>query len=521
MRVPAIASLGLLAFLAGGSALWAQPNRLAQPPQEQPPQEQPARTREGPPLYVAAGPAALLEAARPLLEHRAREGMQVALVTTEGPESLARIRRQLAAKPADYLLLLGDVATIPHQVVRKCATDRPYGDLDDDGYPDLAIGRIPSDDPRVIRGVAERTIRYEREREAGLWQKQCALLANEGRFSPEIDAVIERVFARVVKQVLPTGYDVDLTYANPRSTYCYPPRRFGARVIERLNEGALVFAYIGHGSKRSLDSLVVGSESYSVLSTEDAARLDLSRRSPIMVAIACWTGNYDGRRQSLGEELIASPRGPVAFFGASRISHPVHNALLAKELVCEFFAGDEVPRLGPALDRARRALAEGRPDDRIRAQIITMANLFVGAKVVEEEMPRHVDMYNLFGDPALKLARPAGRITLETSPLRRGRALVVEGRVEPGAAMSLRVTLETDREAMAVPRGREGESRLERYARANDKVLRAALAATRPDGTFRVELSVPAELPAGRYMVKAFASRGATSAVGGLVRELD
>jgi len=517
MRVQPLACFSLLVLLASGSVLWAQPNRLAQPPQD----DEPARTRQGPPRYVAAGPAALLQAAAPLLEHRQREGMEIVRITTAGPSSFATIRRALQAEPADYLLLLGDVGTLPHKIVRKCATDRPYGDLDGDGYPDLAIGRIPSDDPRVIRGVAERTIRYEREREAGLWQKQCALLANEGRFSPEIDAVIERVFARVVKQVLPTGYDVDLTYANPRSTYCYPPRRFGARVVERLNEGSLVFAYIGHGSKRSLDSLRIGEQRYPVLSVADAAGLDLSRRSPIMVAIACWTGNYDGKRQSLGEELIASPRGPVAFFGASRISHPVHNALLAKELVCEFFAGEEVPRLGPALDRARRALAEGRPDDKIRSQIITMANLFVGAKVVAEEMPRHVDMYNLFGDPALKLARPAGRIALETTPLRRGQTLVVEGRVEPAAAMSLRVTLETDREAMAIPRGREGESRLERYARANDKLVRAVLASTKADGSFRVELAVPADLPAGPYLVKAFANRGARSAVGGVIRELD
>jgi hypothetical protein len=478
--------------------------------------------------YVVVGPSDLVKPVAPLMSHRAAEGMVTSTITwTRTPGSTKPgisgevLQRKIHALRPTYVLLVGDVDATATFVVRKAATDRPYGDFNGDGFPEAAVGRIPSNDAAVIARVVGRTIQYETQLQAGQWQKQCALLANEGRFSPTIDALIEKVFARVIRQVLPTGYDVDLTYANPRSEYCFPPQRFAQRVVSRLNEGSLVFAYIGHGSKRSLDQLEVprankkGVRRYRVLDVRDVPRLKLAARSPIMVAIACWTANIDGKRQSIGEELMASPDGPVAFFGATRISHPVHNALLAKELVTEFFSGAGVVRLGPALDRARHALVKGRPKDALRRQLLAMATMFMKPEELDTEFPRHVDMYVLLGDPALRLARPEGRIQLRT--VREGQTLRVTGQSTLGVKMPLRVTLETDREAMAIPKGPQGETREQRYVRANDKVLSTELVVTDEQGRFSVVLRAGA-LKEGRvYLVKAFASDGKRSAVGGSV----
>ncbi|MGE0708360.1 MAG: C25 family cysteine peptidase [Planctomycetota bacterium] len=474
--------------------------------------------------YLAVGPDSLLAAAKPLLEHRAG-ALKVSTLSVPASIAAEALAAQIKQRQPRYVLLLGDVDRVPTFVVREAATDRPYGDWDGDGFPEAAIGRIPLDDPGAVRRVAERTIRYEREREAGLWQKQLALLANEGRFSPAIDQVIEQVFARVIKQVLPTGYDVDLTYANPRSMYCFPPRHFSARVLERLNEGALVFAYIGHGAKQSLDELEVpresggGVERFPVLSARDAGRLQLGRCSPVTIAIACWTACIDGQRPSLGESLLAAPQGPVAFFGASRVSHPVHNALLAKELVAELFAKHSAPvRLGPALDRARKALVRGRAGDQLRLQLVGMASLFMKKEELQGEMPRHVDMYNLLGDPALVLARPEGSIDLSAGthpPSSYG--IKVRGFVSLERKMPVRVTFETPREATARP-PREGETPEERYGRANDKVLATELTVCDEKGQFEVYVRLPVEV--GRkhpvVLVKAFACDGKQSAQGGL-----
>lgn len=511
MRSASLRQTGAFALLAGVLLVGAP--AAAQVRVREAPKEASAKANT---TYVVAGPQELIDAAAPLLKHRGGE-FQIKTVVWAAPARGPVLKAQIKRHDPRYLLLLGDIDVVPTFVVSKAATDRPYGDWNDDGFPEVAIGRIPLSDPRQVRAVCERIVAYETTRPAGLWQRQCALLANEGRFAPAIDQLIEQVFTRVIKQVLPTPYDVDLTYANPKSPYCYPPAGFAGRVSERLNEGALVFAYIGHGNKRSFDTLQIPqsdgkTKRYRVLDVRDVPRLALAKRSPIVVAIACWTGQLDGKQASIGETLMASSDGPVAFFGASRISHPLHNALLAKELVYEFFHGQGPVRLGPALDRARTALVNGRPNDKIRAQVLGMGSLFVKSDEIESEMPRHVDMYNLFGDPAMVLARPEGQVKLEA--FREGGEIVVKGTIHPAKGrMSVRISVETDRDGMAQPQPTtDNETGAQRYARANDKVLRATFVVSDATGKFTARLPAPRR---GARFVKVFATDGTKSAIGG------
>src|SRR5688500_11150065 len=118
-----------------------------------------------------------------------------------------------------------------------------------------------------------------------------------------------------------------MTYANPRSRYCYPVERFADRVVERTNQGALILAYVGHGKEERLDDITLPQPGgakpivHPILDVSHVPGVD-SAGPPIMVALACLTGRYDGPTPSIGEALLASGKGPVAFLGASRISHP-------------------------------------------------------------------------------------------------------------------------------------------------------------------------------------------------------
>ena len=474
---------------------------------------------------IAAGDEALAAAVQPLAEHRAAEGLEVTRVlATEASAVLERVR---AARPR-FLLLVGDVDAVPHFEVthpgsdEAVATDRPYGDLDGDGFPEVAVGRIPSSDPAVVARVAARIVAYEAAAPSGPWRRQCALVAGEGRFGAQADALLEHLFGQVVSTGIAPGFDVDLTYANPRSGYCYPAERFADRVVERLNEGALVYAYVGHGQVRSVDDLVVPTPGgrprrFPVLAAEHVPRVRAAGRAPVMVAIACWTGRYEGQRPSIGEELFLADQGPIAFFGASRVSHPVHNGLLASELVRELLSETGEVRVGEAFDRAERAMARGRPGglDPIRAQILFMAQAFVGEGVVETEMPRHVDMYNLLGDPALVLARPGRAVELEAPALvTPGQTLTVRGAAGLDGPAVVTVTLTTDRRRSARPDAARGETALERYARANDRVLATAIVRADARGRFEATLRVPLAAAAGEGFVKAFAEAPDGAALG-------
>ncbi len=475
-------------------------------------------------VLVDARQPEVVEVVERLRAHRESQGLATLLQEVTTPARPETVQGWVRHARPRFLLLVGDVDMFPawsvqHPGVEEAvATDRPYGDLDGDGYPEVSVGRIPSGDTEVVRRVVERIIRYEAETAPGPWRRECALLAGEGGFSPQIDAIIESLFARVVSEAIAPGYSVDLTYANPSSRYCYPPHQFASRVIDRFNEGALVYAYVGHGQVTSVDDLDVkgpgGVKRYPVLGVDQVPQLSAdARRAPILLAIACWTGKFEGDRPCIGEELMAAEGGPVAFYGSSRVSHPVHNALLAKALVGQLLAGTGQVRLGSALDAAEREMVRGRAaaepaaaPDPIRIQVLTLARAFLGGEAVDREMPRHVDMYNLLGDPALVLARPEAEVAIEAAErATAGEALEVKGRVRGEGATSVTVTLETERTRVARPDGPQGETPVERYARANDQVVWTELAPVAADGTFTVTLQPPRGLPAGRYWVKAFA----------------
>lgn len=471
--------------------------------------------------WLAACPAPLQGALGPLVEARRAEGLRVEVLGLDpaaGPGGarervLARVR---AARPR-YLLLVGDVDAIPEFVVADAITDRPYGDTDGDGLPDVAVGRIPTGDAGELARVVRHLLAYEREAPAGPWRKECALLAGEGGFGPAADAAIEQVFSRAVAERIHPGYDVELLWASPRSPFCFPPEELGEYVAGRVDRGALFMAWVGHGQVESVDDLAVRlpdgtTRRYPIL---DLARVPALRtaRAPVFVAIACYTGRFSAPGRSIGEALLLSGQGPVAFLGASEVSHPVLNGLLGLALVDELLSGTGPLRLGPAVDRARIQLIRPKREDALRAFAVNMGRLADPNLSLERELPRHVDMYNLLGDPATRLMRPGEAIELAAGEAVAGGALRVTGRL-PAGLPGVTLTLEAPRDRK-IPAGPAGEGERERFARANDRVLTTRVVRAGPEGQFQAELPVPPGAR-GRCFLKAFACDGPRSALGAL-----
>lgn len=471
--------------------------------------------------WLAACPAAAAPALAPLVEARRGEGLRCEVLTVPAGREAARARvleRVRAARPR-FLLLVGDVDAIPEFVVTDAITDRPYGDLDGDGLPDVSVGRIPSAEPAALGRVIGHLLAYEREAPAGPWRKECALLAGEGGFGAAADAAIEQVFTRAVADAIHPGYDVELLWANPRSPYCYPPEQLGDYVAGRMDRGALFMAWVGHGSVQSVDELTVTQPDGTRC---DYPILDLDRvpalrtvRAPVFVAIACYTGRYADEKTSIGEALLLSGQGPVAFLGASEVSHPVCNGLLGLALVDELLSGVGPARLGPAVDRARIQLVRQKQQGGLWSMALNLGRMADPSLNLEREMPRHVDMYNLLGDPATRLQRPDEPIALDDPGLLQGgEALTVSGRL-PAGYPGLTLTLEAPRDRRPAAGPAEEPMRL-RFARANDRVLATSLVRAGPDGRFSGTLRVPSDAR-GKLHLKAFACEGARSALGALV----
>ena len=488
--------------------------------------------------WVAVGPRALLAAVEPLAKHRRGQGLTTELVALEdilddeedGTLALFSIEEMATGRlhskeferlaGSRFILLVGDAARdgrpddggwLPTQLVDTyvngaTATDRNFGHC---------VGRFPCRTKEDVAAMVAKTIAYEKC-PAGDWQRELSFVLGEGRFGSTVDGLIEQVFTQAVGERVPASYDIDVTYANPRSVYFFPPDGFAEHVVDRLSQGPLIFDYVGHGTPENLDTVHWGKKRFPILTAKDARKVHCPEgRYPVALLTASWAGAFDEPEETVAKALALNPHGPVAVLAASRVSHPFTNALLSLELTRRIFEQND-ERLGT---RVREALDElslksGGAEGKLVVKLASsqLAENGLAERLIEDE--RH--LYNLLGDPALVLRLP--------------RPISVEAPAEARAGTSVRVSVEkgtlravalgreraprkdlagldpaTGPEAMADP---EVENRVrETYAKANDLVVvRGSVAEA--GGV----LDLPKDLAPGSYIIKVVTAAGEAGA---------
>lgn len=470
---------------------------------------------------------------RPLSEHRERMGLTTMVVSDHeiydsfsggafSPNAIRRFLEHAAknwAKKPRYVVLVGDadrgidwVSQKPVLPTLEVMTYYNGATASDQMYVeglgiDVAIGRLPVRQDADLVRIMQKIMNYESSPPVGAWRRRMSFIASEGRFGKAVDTLIENQVIRMIESSIPAGYDVDMTYGNLGSPYLYPPSKFNDQVKRRFNDGALFFTYIGHGFKKGFDSLRVGKNFYPILNEKDLVDLDCGDCSPVMAVIACSTAHFDDPADdSIAEGLIRSGKGPVAVYGSTRISHPLPNALIGENLLKSFFASDRA--IGDIFNEAKNSLATNWKS----SDIVRLGALFVGGLDLERLMHDHVAMYQLFGDPALRVARPRAEIKI-TAPAKiaPGDEFTV-GISSPGITEGRYVvTLECERRQIlrAIDKDvdpkdpAQTERVLANYAAANDKV--AARAEVDVAGqTAEVKLVCPIDAPPGKYFIKVF-----------------
>jgi len=494
--------------------------------------------------YVVVALDPLADAVKPLLAHREAQGLKTKLVRFRDvldvfaagqftPRALAdfvRCTQETWAKPAPrYFLLVGDASydvdwhfpageTLPTTLVDTIENGATASDhafvCDDKGVPFAAIGRFPARTPTVVTDLVRRTIAYETESEPGPWRRRLSFVAGEGRFGAVADAAIEGIFVEILSKLVPYAYDVNMTYANPTSPYCYVPDKLTEKVVERLNEGCLILNYIGHGHRDGFDNLHLGRRRYPIFMRSDVPDVACAKRAPIVIVTACWTGAFDyvEAEEPVGERLFEHPGGPIAVIAGTRITHPVGNSILSKDLVGAFFGEDaRRARLGDVLSTAKRDVLSKRDEYRDLMDVIALP--FIGGSVstlnrINRDTLHH---YVLLGDPALVPALPMADAKVEVGGAAvSGRPLVVRGEapgIETGRALVTlevqRKTIRGDTQPVDLAKPGAAETVLENYAVANDKVCARAEVPV-VGGRFEATLALPDDLLPVRHYVKAY-----------------
>ena len=223
---------------------------------------------------------------------------------------------------------------------------------------------------------------------------------------------------------------------------------------------------------------------------------------------------------SLAEALLADADGPITTFAASDISHPYGNAVLPYELQRVIF--DVRPAtIGQAVLLTKQLSISH--DDRFR-QLIEIGAAAQGIDAAEAEARRyeHLDLYNLFGDPASPMRYPGSDVLMEpgVAGTVTGGEVSVAGEtpgVEEGTAW---VTLESSRDVIinalepVDPDDPDPATVRRNWAAATDKVIASAEVAVE-GGRFEAELSFDGHaLPRADYRVKVYAHDGDNDSFG-------
>jgi len=296
------------------------------------------------------------------------------------PPAIRRFLRyatQQWAVPPQYVLLAGEgtydylnargtgdnlvptmLVPTPHGLQ---ASDGWYADFDNELVPQLAIGRLPALNAAELDRLVAKVIAYENG-EGGRWKQDVLLAADNPDDGGDFPGSSDHV-----ESLTPPDYTVQRVYL---SDHTLPEAR--ALLLSAFNRGSIFVNYFGHGG---LDLMA----SERLFDIAAANTLTNAARQPVVVSLSCAIGQFAlPGFDCLSEVLMLSPGGAVAVWSPSGASYNKGANALADIFYRQVFREGEAI-LGDAILKALR----------------------------QYEVPGLTYMkgiYNLLGDPAMKLA---------------------------------------------------------------------------------------------------------------------
>jgi hypothetical protein len=484
----------------------------------------------------------------PWISYRESQGHSIEILSnTRSREELRKAIRELAKSGSlRFLVLIGDsdpraetdpvirtVSVPAHRATAKVnikwgsepeiGTDNWFADLNDDQIPELSVGRLPADNGAELALMVRKILDYERNADFGAWRRRVNFVAGVGGFGALADSVLESATKRFLTDGIPPAFQTSMTYGSWRSAYCPDPRRFHEMALERFNEGCLFWVYIGHGQRTYLDRIYVPGNAYHILDVNDVSKLDHGGRPPIAVFLSCYAGAFDGPNDCLAEKMVAAPRGPVAALCGSRVTMPYAMAVMGSELLKDVFAG-QTATIGEMLLHAKQKMMESPPADSAgnesRQLLDALAKAISPApELLDEERREHLQLFNLLGDPLLRLPRPHAMRVEIPSDLRAGDVAKVKLSSEVEGSCTIDLVCRRDRLRTTAPSREyyDGRDRILReyqdvYQMANDAAWYVQTVTCRAGDT-DFEFTVPPEAR-GQCHVRAFISGNKHSALG-------
>jgi hypothetical protein len=401
---------------------------------------------------IIVSPVEFIEEAERLADYRREHnGLSAAVVTTEqvynefssGKPDVSAIRNYMrmfydrAAAPSEmprYLLLFGNGTLdnkdllgyggnlIPtfqsmnsYSPELTYMTDDFFGLLDFDegedaeGVLDIGIGRLPVRTLEEASVLVDKIIRYEK-RVPGMapgadnieytgmisnyadWRNIVVFIADDGDNNTHFNHA--EILTGSIKQNYPQ-YNLQKIYLD---AYQQVTMAGGARqpevnraINERVNQGALMINYIGHGGTKGLAD-------QRILTFEDIATWNNTYNMPVFMTATCEFSSFDQpdpEELSAGVRIVLRPEGgTVALYTTTRLAWSSHNLVLNRNFMETVFVRDDQGdhhHLGDLIRIAKQKSSSG-------------------------STPRQLRNFVLLGDPSMQMAYPEYRIVTEQVP---------------------------------------------------------------------------------------------------------
>jgi hypothetical protein len=344
--------------------------------------------------YLLVAPRALLSAAQPLLDLRASQGLAVKAAALDevfqefghGETTPHAIREFIAygyhfwqAPSPRYVVLLGDASydyknavgggaanVLPALLVKTSflwtASDPALAAVNgEDAMPDLALGRLPAANLAEAQAMVDKIVAFETGGFT-LADGPAVLVADDPDPAGDFEASAEQA-----ETLLAPAHTVQKVFVSELGAATRPA------IAAAFDGGASLVSYLGHGG-------IAVWASENVFNNQDVASLAPQARQPLVITMDCLSGYFHfPPLNALAEELLKAPdKGAIASFAPSGLSlhepaEVFHRALLQQ------LTSAAHERLGEAV---------------FAAQVDYAAS---GA------FPELLSIYNLLGDPALKI----------------------------------------------------------------------------------------------------------------------